>query len=369
MRPSLYVNLEAIGHNVQVWSERVGSRPVWAVVKCDAYRMGMVEVARACLDAGAQRLCVVEISEARQLRDAGITAPIVHISATPSEDFEEALRLGVALSLGDVARAQELSVLAQKLRIPARAHIAIETGTGWWGVPYSEAAVFARRAAPLHNIEWEGAWAHIAGRDSMAAQSKRFQAAVASLRTNGLAVPSLHLTSTGPSVWGQSEGAARIGVGLYGSSMGDDDLLERLRTALEVRAPIYRIQSFTEPTPLGYGGTYVALPGQTIITLRIGYGEGIPKALAGRGSVMIAGTLCPIVGAIGMNFTMVAVPPNVDISSKEEAIVIGDIPGVRLDEVAAAAQTIPHNVVTMFGSGTPRKHVGAPAREPISKRT
>jgi alanine racemase len=66
---------------------------------------------------------------------------------------------------------------------------------------------------------------------------------------------------------------------------------------------------------------------------------------------MLGGALCPIVGAIGMNFTMVAAPPNVDVSPDEEAFVVGDMPGVRLEEVAAAAQMIPHNVVTMFGSG------------------
>ncbi|MBV8203655.1 MAG: alanine racemase, partial [Candidatus Eremiobacteraeota bacterium] len=76
MRPTLRVDLDAVKHNVRSWRERVGERPLWAVVKCDGYRMGMVPVARACLDAGAERLCVVEIREAETLRDAGVRAPI-----------------------------------------------------------------------------------------------------------------------------------------------------------------------------------------------------------------------------------------------------------------------------------------------------
>jgi alanine racemase len=141
--------------------------------------------------------------------------------------------------------------------------------------------------------------------------------------------------------------------------MGDDEFRASLRTAFEVRAPVYGIRRFTEPTPLGYGGTYVALPGQTIVTLRIGYGEGLPKTLAGRGSVILAGAQCPIVGAIGMNFTMVAAPSNIEISQGDEALIVADVPGVRIDEVAAAAQTIPHNVITMFGSGLPASYVDA----------
>lgn len=351
MRPTLHVKLDAIRHNVDAWRRRLNGRPVWAVVKCDAYRMGMIQVARACVEAGAERLCVVEMWEAQILRDAGVGAPIVHVAATPRTDIETGVRLGVTISVADVARAEMVSRHARKLGITAKVHVAIETGTGWWGVTPSDAAAFAREAGALPNIEWEAAWTHIAGRDSMEAQVRKLHAGVEQLRAHGISVPLLHIGSTGPCVWGLGEGAARIGIGLYGAALGDEHQLGKLRIAFEVRAPIYGIRRFSEPMPLGYGGTYVALPGQTIVTLRIGYGEGMPKTLAGRGSVLLAGVLCPIVGAIGMNFTMVAVPANLEVSPDDHAIVVGDVAGIRLEEVAAAARTIPHNVMTMFGSG------------------
>ncbi len=360
MRPTLQVKLDAIRHNVDVWRRHLGGRPLWAVVKCDAYRMGMARVARACLDAGAERLCVVEMWEAQALREAGIEAPIVHVAATPLTDIETGVRLGVAVSVADAARAVTVSRQARALGVTAKAHVAVETGTGWWGVTPADAATFAREASALANIEWEAAWTHIAGRDSMEAQVRKLHAGVEQLRAHGIAVPLLHIGSTGPSVWGLSEGAARIGVGLYGAALGDEQQRDKLRTAFEVRAPVYGIRRFSEPMPLGYGGEYVALPGQTIVTLRIGYGEGMPKTLAGRGSVLLGGVLCPIVGAIGMNFTMVAVPPNVDISASDEALIVGDVAGIRLEEVAAAAQTIPHNVITMFGSGIVPVYADAP---------
>jgi alanine racemase len=350
LKPTLVVKLDAIRRNVSTWRTRLDDRPLWAIVKCDAYRMGMIPVARAALAAGAQRLCVVEIWEAALLRAAGISAPIVHVAATPEEDVEAALRLGVAVSVADINRATLVSRTAKSLGIRATVHVAIETGTGWWGIAHNEAATFAESARGLDAIEWEAAWTHIAGRDSMAAQMKRFRASVEQLRRSGIAVPIVHAASSGPTVWGLREGAARIGVGLYGAALGDERLQDKLQTALEVRAPVYGIRRFSEPTPLGYGGTYVALPGQTIVTLRLGYGEGIPKAMAARGSVLLADVLCPIVGAIGMNFTMIAVPPNIDLPKNGEAVVIGDVPGVRLEEVAAAAQTIPHNVLTLFGA-------------------
>jgi alanine racemase len=360
LRPTLHVNLDAIRHNVGVWRRMLGTRPLWAVVKCDAYRMGMVPVARAALDAGAQALCVVEIEEAAALREAGIDAPIVHVAATPHEDFVTALERGVTVSIGDVRSATELSRLAGTLRTQALAHVAVETGTGWWGVPSDDVASFAAAVARLDNVQWNGVWTHIAGKDSIATQAERFRAAIGKLRKGGLAVPQVHAASTGPITWGFDEGAARVGIGLYGSSWGAEVPNPDLKTAFEVRAPIYAVRVFTQATPLGYGGTYVALAGQTIVTLRIGYGEGLPKALSGRGVALCAGTLCPIVGAIGMNFTMIAVPAGANVDERGEALLAGNTAGIRLDEIALAAQTIPHNVVTMLGSGMTRVYDSAP---------
>jgi alanine racemase len=323
----------------------------------------MVPVAKACIDAGAERLCVVEIREAEVLREAGFHAPIVHVAATPEEDLERALRRDVVVSVADLDRASAVSRLATGLGLTAKVHVAIETGTGWWGVTPSDAGAFAAKVASLPNIEWEGAWTHIAGRDSMEAQLHKLRAGVAALREHGVAVPVLHIGSTGPTAWDLREGAARVGVGLYGASMGDEAQATRLRTALEVRAPVYAIRRYAEPMPLGYGGTYVALPGQTIVTLRIGYGEGMPKTLSGRGRVVLSGVQCQIVGAVGMNFTMVAVPPNVEVSAKDEALIVGDVDRVRVEDVAVAAQTIPHNIITMFGSGLTPVHVEGSAVE------
>ncbi len=356
MNPILRVHLDAIGHNVRVWRRRLGSRPLWAVVKCDAYRMGMVPVARAALEAGAERLCVVEVAEAHGLREAGITAPIVHVAATPPEDFATALADRVIVSTGDAALARELSRAAARLGVRAQAHVAVETGTGWWGVPAAHTAAFASEVVSLDNITWEGAWTHIAGQDSVAAQAQRFRAAVASLRQAGLAVPSIHAASTGPTVWGLDEGAARVGIGLYGSSLGFalGSAALALQTAVEVRAPIYAVRTFEEATPLGYGGMHVAQAGETIATLRIGYGEGLPKTLSGHGHALLGDVACRIVGAIGMNFTMVAVPAGAAVDPRGHALLLSDAPGVRLDDVAQAARTIPHHVLTQLGAGMER---------------
>ena len=350
MRPRLTLRADAIAGNVRAWRAFVADREVWAVVKSDAYGLGAVAVARACVDAGAARLAIFDVEEARPLRAAGIRAPIVHVAATAPSDFPAAAHLGVTPTVESAQQARALAEVAQwrLRRIPA--HIAIDTGTGWAGIVASRAAEFARAVRDLSGVVWEGAWTHIASQDSMDAQLRAFATAVATLRDEGIAVPVLHVASTGPAVWGRTTGAVRIGIGLYGSTLGVRDAAPKLRTALEVRAPIVAIKQFDAPTPLGYGGIDVAAPGDRIATLRAGYADGVPPAMRG-GAVAIDGALGKIVGAIGMNATMVRLPEDVRTRVGAEALLVGDLPGISIDEAAASAGVIPHALVTSLAAG------------------
>lgn len=365
MKPSLRVDLLAVRHNLSVWRRLVNGRPVWAVVKCDAYRLGIAQIATAALQAGAQRLCIIDITEARALRELNVTAPIVQICATPEEDLAAAVELDVIVTVQDARCAHALSRAATSAGKTVQAHIAVDTGSGWSGLVSGDAERFAKAVSSLPNIVWEGAWTHIAGPNSMPAQLKRFRSAVSALRAHGLDIPALHIASTGPTSWGLEDGAVRLGVGLYGSTMRERASETEFRTALEVRAPVFMVRRFEEAMPLGYGSTYIAQPGQTIVTLRIGYGEGLPKTLGGTGQALLHGMLCPIVGNIGMNFTMLAAPASINPQPRDEALMIGNEAGVTLDEVAQAAQTIPHNIITMFATGLRPAYANAAVPEKV----
>src|ERR1700674_98872 len=355
--PQLELKLDAVRHNVRAWLSYLAERELWAVVKSNAYGLGLIPVARACLEAGAHRLCVVDMQEAVRLCDAGISAPIVHVWATPLEELETAARLNVVATIEDERGAHELARIGDTRGKPALAHVAIETGTGWSGVPAAKIAQFASGVQGLKGVTWEGAWTHIAGQDSMPAQESAFDAAVSALRVSGLKVPITHLASTGPALWGAGGAAVRIGVGLYGSSLGRTHPQLALKTALTLRAPVMYVKRFDRPTALGYGGTAVAQAGEAIATLRLGYADGLPRALSVGGLAILGGERCNIVGAIGMNFTMLKVPFGVAVNAGGEAIVVGDMDGVRLDEVAQRAGTIPHQLITSLAALSVRPNV------------
>ena len=351
-QPWLRLDLSAVERNVAAWRAVLTGREVWAVVKSDAYGCGAVDVARASLRGGAARLVVFDVDEARPLRAAGIKSPIVQVFATRGSALTAAVSLGVTPSIEDEAGARDLSALAdwRARRLPV--HIAIDTGTGWSGVPAARAAEFARAVAPLPGIVWEGAWTHIAGKDSMDAQMRAFAGAVAALRENGLDVRVTHAASTGPALWGRSTGAARVGIGLYGVTLSEAEIRPALAEAVDVRARVIACKTFDSATPLGYGSEDVAQAGESIATLRIGYADGLPKTLgSGAGSVSLRGVQCAIAGAIGMNCTMVRVPKGTPVAEGDEAVIVGGLPGLHLEDVAAAAQTVPHALLCSLTRG------------------
>ena len=355
------LDLDAVRHNAAAWRAKLGERELWAVVKSDAYGCGAVDVARVALAGGAARLVVFDVAEARPLRAAGIRAPIVQVYAARGDDLNVAVSLGVTPTVEDAAGARAVSSLGDWRGRRVAVHVAIDSGTGWSGVQAARACEFAREVRGLAGIAWEGAWTHIAGKDSMDAQVRAFAAAVAALRAEGLAVPIVHVASTGPALWGRATGAARIGIGLFGATLAPGADAPALRPAVDVRAEVIAVKTFDAPTPLGYGGEAVAEAGETIATLRIGYADGLPKSLSGSGAVIIGDARCPIAGTIGMNCTMVRVPPGTPVREGDEAAVIGAAQGITLDEVAAAAATVPHQLLGALARGIGVSRNGAAA--------
>ena len=351
--PRLVLDLDAVCANVASWRTFEGGREVWAVVKADAYRLGALTVARVCLAAGATRLVASDVEQAYELRETGITAPILLLSATQASEMADVVRLELIPTIAEPEPARALAAVAERRASSVRAHIAVDTDTGWTGVPSTEAGALAAQLAPLRWISWEGAYTHLAGPESAQVQLSAFSRAVDAMRAQGLPLPVLHVASTAPTLWGVNVGPVRIGIGLYGSRLGAASSSIPLRTALHLTATVIAVKRFDEPTPLGYGGKYIAAPGDTIATLRIGYVDGLPCTFAdGGGGALIRGVRCPIVGAIGMQFTMVHVPPGVPIALGEEMTLLHNSEGAHLDDVARMARILPHQLVTALGAAT-----------------
>ena len=110
---------------------------------------------------------------------------------------------------------------------------------------------------------------------------------------------------------------------------------------------------------IGYGSTYVTPEPMTIATIPVGYADGYPRSLSNRGTVLIQGTRCPVVGRICMDQFMVAVPDTITVKPGDKVVLLGSQghESISALEIAALASTIPYEIFCGFSDRVPRQYI------------
>ena len=318
------IDLDIIAANFAAVKEKAGV-PVMAVVKADAYGHGAKQVAKLLQDQCAF-FGVSSILEALELRQAGLTAPILILGRTPTSAFSHAVKEDIRPTIFHYADAVALSEEAQKQGKTAKFHFAVDTGMGRIGFqPTAEAAQICAQIVKLPNIEAEGIFSHFATADcadltKAKAQGEKFDEFCAMLEAMGVKIPLYHMdNSAGLMNFGDHYGMVRSGIityGLYPSSEVDPKLLS-IRPALQWLSRVTHVKKLSAGCPISYGGTFVTNRETVVATVPVGYADGYRRSLSGKFYVLIHGKKAPILGRICMDQMMVDVT---------------DIPGVALDD-------------------------------------
>lgn len=381
-RPAwLEVDLDAIAHNVRV--ARRALRPgaaLMAVVKANAYGHGTVPVARAALRAGAGWLGVAVLSEALQLRAAGIAAPILILGWTPAELARDAILHDVALTVFSAAELEALDRIAREAGRPARAHLKVDTGMGRLGVPADERGLqVAEALARSPHVLWEGTFTHFACADEPVPshterQIERFSAFLARLQAAGLDPGLRHAANTaGLFRFPQAHfEMARLGIGLYGYAPSRFvPLPEPLRPALSWKASLAHVKAVAAGETISYGATYVAKEDEWIGTVPVGYADGYRRAYSGVGRVLVGGVPRPVRGRVCMDQFMIGLGPargdgtarpgEPPASAGDEVVLLGAQGDAVLtaNDLAEWAGTIPYEILTSLDERLPRVYTGA----------
>ena len=357
------IDLGAVRDNLRALRRllREGTR-LLAVVKADAYGHGAVAVARAAVAAGAAMLGVATIDEGIELRAAGIRAPILLLGYTPPEEAETVVAHDLAATVFQPETAQALSAAAVRAGRAARVHLKIDTGMGRIGVAPSEALALARELSALRSVVLEGCCTHFATADELdlqpaRAQLKTFLTVLRHLEDAG--VPSgIRHAANSAAVLALPEAQldmVRPGIALYGIPPAPH-LAARvpLRPVMRLRARVSYLKRVQAGTPIGYGHEYQTERAATIATIPVGYGDGYPRLAGGRSHVVLGSRRLPVAGRVSMD--------QCTIDADDAAVRVGDEvelwgEGVRIEEVAAAAQTIAYEVLTGVSRRVPRVFV------------
>ena len=357
------INLDAIVENIATVSKKAGV-PVMAVVKADAYGHGAVPIAR-CLEGKCAFFGVSSISEAMELRNAGIQTPILILGHTPSAAFSLAIRHGIRPSIFSLEGARALSVEAQKLGITAPFHFAVDTGMSRIGFPFSEeSADRCAEAARLPGIHAEGLFSHFATADcadlaKAKAQAQRFDDFIAMLRARGIEIPICHMNnSAGIMNFSNCYDMVRSGIvtyGLYPSDEVDPTALP-LKPALIWRSRITHLQDLPAGREISYGGTFVTTRPTRVATIPVGYADGYRRSLSGKFYVLTHGQKAPILGRICMDQLMVDVTGIENVAIGNKVVLIGDLgeESISTEEIAEAAGSFNYEFLCGISRRVPR---------------
>ena len=393
---SAAVDLAAIRHNLGVLRAAAPGALQLATVKANAYGHGLLPVARAALDGGADWLGVAQLAEAFTLRrgldEAGVAradAPILAWISTSSSDFAAAIEADIDLSVSWTWVLADICAAAREVGRPARVHVKIDTGMSRAGSTLADLPALAsalRMAADDGLVDVVGAWSHMsraddpsdAGNASTASHVRIFEEGLAILADAGITPRIRHLSATSGILWHPEAhyDMVRAGIGLYGLSpdpaVATSEQLG-LIPALELRAPLTSVKVIEEGTPASYGGTWVAPTRRWIGLVPLGYGDGILRAASNRARVVVhtaSGPLnAPLIGRVCMDQFMVDLGPaqaspgtptarsgDAPAAPGDIAILFGSgVGGEALaDDWAQAAGTINYEIVTHLGAHIPR---------------
>lgn len=393
---SAAVDLAAIRHNLGVLRAAAPGALQLATVKANAYGHGLLPVARAALDGGADWLGVAQLAEAFTLRhgldEAGVAradAPILAWISTSSSDFAAAIEADIDLSVSWTWVLADICAAARQVGRPARVHVKIDTGMSRAGSTLADLPALAsalRMAADDGLVDIVGAWSHMsraddpseAGNASTASHVRIFEEGLAILADAGITPRIRHLSATSGILWHPEAhyDMVRAGIGLYGLSPDPAVATAEqlgLIPALELRAPLTSVKVIEEGTPASYGGTWVAPTRRWIGLVPLGYGDGILRAVSNRARVVVhtaSGPFnAPLIGRVCMDQFMVDLGPaegspgTPTARSGQAPAAPGDIAtlfgsgagGEALaDDWAQAAGTINYEIVTHLGAHIPR---------------
>ncbi|MEO5986363.1 MAG: alanine racemase [Candidatus Limnocylindria bacterium] len=367
-RAWIEVDHRAIRSNLAAVRVAAPSAEVIAVVKANAYGHGAVPVARTLLADGTERLAVATIDEAIELRDAGISAPILVLWAVTEVEAGAISAYGLEAMADAEHSIVALEAAGQRDGVRIGVHLKIDTGLGRQGARPEDAISLATRIARSRHLLLAGTMSHLAvpGEDDAytEVQALRLSRALDAMRSSGVDPGLVHISATGGLLAGSVAfaDAVRPGLALYGLRPSWARAREAALTpALTLKARALRVFDLGAGEAVGYGLRFRAARATRIATLGIGYGDGWPRVHANHGSALVRGSRVPVVGALSMDGLTVDVGEIDGVTYGDEFVLIGEQGGARItaDDVAAERRTINYEVTTALRERLPRLHIGA----------
>jgi len=338
-------------------------RKLCLAVKADAYGHGIRLIGVAAEQHGIDCLAVATVDEALELRDAGVSIPILLYSLPDPNEIPIAVSAGVTPLLCDEEMIEMFETACREAGTSITVHLKIDTGMGRIGCRPEEASRLASRIAESDLLTLGGVSTHFAASDTSdvgytSLQVSRFSKALDEIRAAGIDPGVVHASNTGavlahPTSWFDM---VRPGIAAYGyyPSMEQERVLS-LKPVMELRSKVVFIKHVDRDEPVSYGLKWRAPQATYVGTIPVGYGDGYNRLLTNRGNVLIGDTRYPVIGAVCMDQIMVDLGPECRVDRFDNAVLFGYTPNSETAEsLATKCGTIPYEITCGVSSRVPR---------------
>ncbi len=366
------VDLSAVLYNMERMHGAISPQTkMIGVIKTDGYGHGAVPIGREL-----EKLPYVfgyataTAEEAFILRRAGLTKPVLILGYTFPYSYDELILQEIRSAVFRKDAVETLDACAGRLGRKAVVHVKVDTGMSRIGIrPDEEGLAFMEWISGFENMEVEGIFTHFARADetdhSVAlSQLAKFTAfAEEAERRMGKRIPLKHCSnSAGILTLPQANlSLVRAGITLYGLSPSGEVTKEMLslHPVLSLKSRLVYVKEIEAGTPVSYGGTFVAKERMRIATVPVGYGDGYPRGLSGKGSVLIRGKRAPILGRVCMDQFMVDVTEIPDAQEDDEVTLIGADGGekITVEELGELSGRFNYELVCCLGKRIPRVYL------------
>lgn len=364
------INLDAIRTNINMVKKQINKdTKLMVIVKADAYGHGAVAVSKALENGIVDAYGVAIIEEAIELRNAGITKPILILGYTPKEQYNLVISYDVMQTVYQYEMAKDLAAEAIKQGKTAKIHIKIDTGMSRLGFSDTlESVQTIKQIASLEGIYIDGLFSHFAkadeaDKDSAKHQIERFKHFDRLLRHEGIHIPTLHFSnSAGMLEFPEAEyDMVRCGIVTYGVYPSDEvnHSLINLIPAMELKSHVVYIKEVEAGTGISYGSTFITNGRTKVATIPVGYADGYSRNMSNVGRVIIRGQYAPIIGRICMDYFMVDVTHIEGISQGDVVTLLGKDGDnvITVETLARWSHSFPYEMICTVGKRIPRVYI------------
>ncbi len=333
------------------------------VVKDQAYGHGAYECAQVGLRHGVRMLAVATVGEAAELRDQGITAPILLFGQPLDDQFEFCLHYDLTICLNSAAQAAAYARCAERWQKIPNIQIEIDTGLSRYGVRWSEAASVIEQICAVPGLRVEGLMSHFAMSDELdksyaMQQLERFWGVLNALEAKKMRFPLLHLCNSGgfldlPQAHFDLVRLGILPLGVFPSKVCRH--IPGIQPIMRVKARIAAIQEIQAGDHVGYGMHYTAPAARRIAVLPLGYGDGFPR-VRNAGDVLIHGQRAAIVGGNAMDAMMVDITAIPAAQIGDEVVLLGQQghETIAVQQLAELKRSVSYDILTNWSWRLPR---------------